>query len=248
MLVNMKILKKHNMISSKLNFKMKPLVVIPARGGSKGVPRKNIKLLNGKPLIHYSIEAAQKLFKNEIICVSTDDLEIKKVAELKGLKVPFLRPIELASDTAGSYEVLLHAIEFYEKQGYFADTLIFLQPTTPFRNSKQIQEAINLYSTDIDMVVSTKETKSNPYYILFEENDRGFLKKSKEGNFTRRQDCPKVWELNGAIYIINIASLKAKTIGLFEKIIKYEMNEITSHDIDTPFDWKLAELLVQEIK
>ncbi len=222
---------------------MRPLVIIPARGGSKGVPRKNIKLLSGKPLIHYTIEAAQEVVDNINICVSTDDEEIKSIAEKKGLYIPFLRPNELASDTAGSYEVLLHAVEYYEKQGYFADTLILLQPTSPFRSSQQIKEAIKLYSNEIDMVVSVKETKSNPYYILFEEDQQGYLKKSKEANFARRQDCPKVWELNGAIYIINVASLKSKLISEFTKIIKYEMDEYSSHDIDSQFDWELAEYI-----
>ncbi|MQP52067.1 MULTISPECIES: cytidylyltransferase domain-containing protein [unclassified Flavobacterium] len=224
---------------------MKPLIIIPARGGSKGVPRKNIKLLNSIPLIHYTIKAAQQLFDNTLICVSTDDEEIKKVAEQTDLVVPFLRPNELASDNSGTYEVLLHAIDFYKKNGYEADTIILLQPTSPFRTSFHIEEALKLYSNEIDMVVSVKETKSNPYYILFEENESGFLIKSKEATFTRRQDCPKVWEFNGAIYIINIASLKKNTIGEFKKVIKYEMDEFSSHDIDTLFDWDMAELIIK---
>ncbi|HRZ75270.1 MAG TPA: acylneuraminate cytidylyltransferase family protein, partial [Flavobacterium sp.] len=176
---------------------MKPLVVIPARGGSKGIPGKNIKLLGGIPLIQYTLEAAKALFPKEIICVSTDDLEIKKCVEKLGFKVPFLRPSELATDSSGTYEVLLHAIEFYENNGYYPDTLILLQPTSPFRNSKHIEQAINLYTSEIDMVVSVKETKANPYYNLFEEDSGGFLKKSKEATFNRRQDCPAVWQYNG---------------------------------------------------
>lgn len=223
---------------------MKPLIIIPARGGSKGVPRKNIKLLNGVPLIHYTIKVAQQLFDNSIICVSTDDEQIKQIAEKKGIKIPFLRPKELASDTSGSYEVLLHAIDFYEKKGYKADTLILLQPTSPFRTSSQVVEAIKLFSEKVDMVVAVKEAKTSPYYNLFEEDNKGFLKKSKESNYIRRQDCPKVWEYNGAIYVINIDALKKKTINSFEKIIKYEMDEFSSHDIDTALDWKMAELMV----
>jgi N-acylneuraminate cytidylyltransferase len=227
---------------------MKPLVVIPARGGSKGVPKKNIKLLNGKPLINFTIEAAQCIFENTIICVTTDNNEIKDVVEnTTNLKVPFLRPDELATDNAGTYEVLLHAINFYEKGGYAADTLILMQPTSPFRTSTNINEALKLYSSDIDMVVSVKETKSNPYYVLFEENIDGFLSKSKESNFVRRQDCPKVWELNGAIYIINIESLRKGPISSFNKVIKYVMNEIESVDIDTMFDWKLAEFCLNDL-
>jgi CMP-N,N'-diacetyllegionaminic acid synthase len=225
---------------------MTPLVVIPARGGSKGVPRKNIKLLSDIPLIHYTIQAAQQLFDNDVICVTTEDHEIIDISEQKGIKVPFVRPLALASDAAGTYEVLLHAVSFYEDQGYFPDTLILLQPTSPFRIEKHIQEALKLYSSSIDMVVSVKETKSNPYYILFEENKDGFLKKSKEKNFKRRQDCPKVWEFNGAIFIINIASLKKGIIADFKKIVKYEMDEFSSHDIDTLFDWDVAELIVNK--
>lgn len=226
---------------------MKPLIIIPARGGSKGVPKKNIKLLNGKPLINYAIDAARAVFEDIIICVSTDSKEIKEVVEkTTGLKVPFLRPSNLATDKAGSYEVLLHAIDFYEKQGYFADTLILMQPTSPFRTSTHINEAIKLYSSDIDMVVSVKETKSNPYYVLFEENENGFLSKSKESDFTRRQDCPQVWELNGALYIINIESLKKGKIDTFKKTIKYIMSERDSMDIDTMLDWKLCESILNE--
>ena len=161
---------------------MNPLVIIPARGGSKGVPRKNIKLLGGKPLIQYTIEAARGLFADNQICVSTDDQEIKTVVENIGLSVPFLRPEHLAIDTAGIYEVLLHAVEFYENKGYYPDTLILLQATSPFRTAQHLQEALMLYDITCEMVVSVKETKSNPYYVLREENEQGWLVKSKEGN------------------------------------------------------------------
>lgn len=226
---------------------MKPLIVIPARGGSKGVPRKNIKVLGDKPLIQYTIDAAKGVFDDEFICVSTDDFEIKSVVEQLGLKVPFLRPNELASDTAGTYEVLLHAISYYESKGYFPDTLILLQPTSPFRTSAHIKEALKLYHESIEMVVSVKETKANPYYILFEEDRNGYLKKTKEANFTRRQDCPKVWEYNGAIYIINVKALKEKTISQFTKVCKFEMDETSSHDIDTLLDWDMAEIIIKNL-
>jgi CMP-N,N'-diacetyllegionaminic acid synthase len=227
---------------------LRPLVVIPARGGSKGLPRKNIKLLNGKPLIEYTIEAARGVFSNEQICVSTDDAEIKNLVENMGLLVPFLRPEYLAFDTVGTYEVLLHAIEFYDSNGYNPDILILLQGTSPFRTAQHLQEAFALYDTTCEMVVSVKETKSNPYYILREENQDGWLVKSKEGNFIRRQDCPKVYELNGAIYIINVATLKAKPIQDFIKVKKYVMDETSSHDIDDPLDWIVAEELIKTRK
>lgn len=224
---------------------MKPLVVIPARGGSKGVPRKNIKLLNGKPLIQYTIEAARGVFSDEHICVSTDEEEIKSVVEELGLTVPFIRPEHMASDTAGTYEVLLHAIEFYEKEGYYPDTLILLQATSPFRTKQHLREALALYDATCEMVVSVKETKSNPYYVLLEENEHGWLVKSKDGNFIRRQDCPKVYELNGAIYIMNVEALKSKPIQDFLKVRKYDMDEMSSHDIDYPIDWVVAKALLK---
>lgn len=229
---------------------MNSLVVIPARGGSKGLPGKNIKLLNGKPLIHYTIEAARRLFKDIEICFSTDDNEIKKVAEQTGLSVPFLRPKELANDDSGTHEVLLHAIKYYKENFYKPDVIILLQPTSPFRTSDQIKEAINIYTKekDIDMIVSVKETKSNPYYILFEENQKGFLEKSKKSNINRRQDCPKVWELNGAIYIISANSLHSKSIQELKKIKKYVMDDYTSHDIDNLFDWEIALTLLNKHK
>lgn len=219
---------------------MKFLAIIPARGGSKGIPKKNIKLLSGKPLLHYTIRAAKAVLPSTDICVSTDDNEIKKVAERNGLEVPFIRPKHLSSDTAGTYEVLLHAIDFYEQIDQEYDAIILLQPTSPFRNGRHIKEAIALFDFSIDMVVSVKETAANPYYILFEENSDGFLEKSKKGNFIRRQDCPKVWEYNGAIYIINVKTLKEKPLHEFNKIRKYVMNELDSIDIDTPKDWVLA--------
>ncbi|RPH30787.1 MAG: acylneuraminate cytidylyltransferase family protein [Bacteroidales bacterium] len=224
---------------------MKPLVVIPARGGSKGIPRKNIKFLGGKPLIQYTIEAAREVFDDPLICVSTEDIEIKTVVESLGLKVPFIRPSELASDTTSTYEVLIHAIKHYEAKGYKPDTLILLQPTSPFRTGKHILESIQLFDYNCEMVVSVKITKSNPYYILFEENKDGYLIKSKEAKITRRQDCPLVYELNGAIYVIKVDSLKAKPLTEFTKLRKFIMDEKSSHDIDTFFDWELAELLIK---
>lgn len=226
---------------------MKPLVVIPARGGSKGLPGKNIKKLMGKPLIHYTIEAARALFRDEQIIVSTDDLDIKSCAEQTGLNVPFIRPAELATDTASTVEVLLHALKVSEDNQYEPDTLILLQPTSPLRNAQHIKEAMNLFTETIDMVVSVKETESNPYYVLFEENENGLLKKSKAGNFTRRQDCPKVWEYNGAIYIINIKSLKQKRNINFEKVVKYEMKREHSIDIDTEVDWLITEVYLSKM-
>lgn len=226
---------------------MRPLVLIPARSGSKGVPFKNSKELKGKPLINYTIEAAQKVFQNQEILVSTDSEDIKKVAEKTGLTVPFLRPAHLAQDNSGTYEVLLHAIDWVESKGYQPDCVILLQATSPFRNSQQIKEALALFDSSIDMVVSVKETKANPYFVLMEEDQEGYLKKSKNGNFARRQDAPSVYELNGAIYVMNVQSLKNGPISSFQKVKKYLMDEWTSHDIDTELDWLVAETMVEKM-
>lgn len=226
---------------------MKYLIIIPARGGSKGIPNKNIKLLDGKPLIHYTIEAAREVFEDADICVSTDSQEIKSVAEQTGLYVPFLRPEHLATDNAGTYDVLCHALDFFEKQDNHYDAIVLLQPTSPLREPQHIKEILQLFSSDIDMVVSVKETDSNPYYVLFEENQQGFLEKVKKGNFHRRQDCPKVWEYNGSIYVVNTAILKEKkTFQSFKKIVGYEMDAKYSLDLDTLLDWEFITFLLQK--
>ena len=219
--------------------------VIPARGGSKGIPDKNIKMLAGKPLIQYAVEVARQIFNDTQIIVSTDAVKIKEVVENTGLTVPFLRPQHLATDNTGTYEVLLHVVEYLESVGHSPEVLVLLQPTSPFRMAVQVREAINLFTEQVDMVVSVKETTSNPYYTLFEENKHGFLEQSKKTNFTRRQDCPKIYEYNGAIYVIRVSELKKRKLHEFKRIKKYVMDEITSIDIDTPLDWIVAETAIK---
>lgn len=226
---------------------MKAIVVIPARGGSKGLPNKNIKVLNNKPLIHYTIDVAREIFEDSQIIVSTDDEKIKNCAEEINLFVPFLRPAALATDTSSSVDVLLHTLNFVESQGESPEILVLLQPTSPFKTKENIEEALKLFHKDIDMVVSVNKAKANPYFNLFEENKQGFLEKSKKGEFSRRQDCPDIWEYNGAIYIINVESLKAHKSLNFDKVVKYEMAEKNSVDIDTEMDWAVAEYLVNKL-
>lgn len=228
---------------------MKTLVIIPARGGSKGIPRKNIKPLNGKPLIYYSIDCARAICPDEDICVSTDDAEIISIVEQYGLKVPFVRPAELASDTAGTYEVLLHALDFYEKQGRHYDAVVLLQNTSPFRKAEQVKEALGVYNDKVDMVVSVKECAANPYYCVFEEDAEGYLHVCKgDGNIFRRQDAPKVYEYNGAIYIMNAATLRTTHMHKMQKRVKYVMDDLSSFDLDTMWDWKMAEMMITQGK
>lgn len=225
---------------------MKPLVLIPARGGSKGIPGKNIKPLNGKPLIHYTIEAAIAVFPLERIFVSSDDEAILSSSRDAGVQNLIKRPDELSTDTASSYDVIRHIMNLAENNDLEFDTVVLLQATSPFRNAEHLREAVELYSNELDMLVSVKIADENPYYSLFEENSAGYLNKSKEGNYTRRQDCPEVYAYNGAIYIMNRVSLEKNQISEFKKIRKYIMPNSTSIDLDTPLDWKIAEVLMQE--
>lgn len=225
---------------------MKPLVIIPARGGSKGVPGKNIKPLAGKPLLHYTIDAARAVAADSEICVSTDDSEIAACARAAGIDVPFMRPVELAADNAGTYPVLLHALDFYRDRGYEPDVVILLQPTSPFRTGDHVREALGLYNDGLDMVVSVRPARTNPYLNCYEEDSEGMLHISKGGGaILCRQDAPDCWEYNGAIYIINPASLRRGPLSSFGRRVKYEMTERDSVDIDSPLDWELASVIAE---
>ena len=222
---------------------MKSLFLIPARGGSKGIPHKNIKELGGKPLIYYSIEAARAITDDENICVSTDDPEIIRCVEKTGLQVPFVRPAQLASDTATTNDVILHAIRFYQEKGITYDNVVLLQPTSPLRTVQQIKEAMQLYHDDIDMVVSVKENFSS--VVLFRENENGYLEHAFDvSRGLRRQDAQRLYEYNGAIYVINCQSVLDKGMSGLTKIVKYIMPEYNSADIDNMLDWQLCELLI----
>lgn len=224
---------------------MKPLVIIPARGGSKGIPGKNIKPLGGIPLIGYSINVAKKIVPIGDICVSTDDANIAKVAQSFGIEVPFLRPASLATDHSGSREVMLHAVDYYKRKGICYDTIILLQPTSPFRTEDDVRRCIDAYSEDTDMAVTVKPASSNPYYNCFETDENGYLKISKgDGLYTRRQDAPSAWEFNGAVYVINVASLQSMPMGKFSRRVAVEMPAERSIDLDTMLDWAMAEMML----
>jgi CMP-N,N'-diacetyllegionaminic acid synthase len=225
---------------------MKTLVIIPARGGSKGIPFKNIKPLGGVPLIHHSIKVARTFTDDANICISTDSDKIIECVQLTGLKVPFARPEALATDTAGTYEVLLHALDFYEKNGMQYDSVLLMQPTSPFRKAQHLQEIKALYDSSLDMVVSVGVSPYSPYFNIFEEDQEGFLQKSKSGSFKRRQDAPSSYFYNGSLYMINAMSLRKQPLHEFKKVKKYVMDEVYSQDIDSPLDWALCETILNE--
>lgn len=228
---------------------MNILAIIPARGGSKGLPKKNVKILGNKPLIAWSIESALESKQISKTIVSSDNDEIIAISKQYGAEIPFKRPEKLATDSATTKDVLLHTIEFYKTQNINFDYIVLLQPTSPFRKKGAIDLAIKkAIETNVDMVVSVKETSSNPYYVLFEEDDKGFLTKSKEGTFTRRQDCPIVYEFNGSIYVIKVNSLLKYNSMSFKKSIKFKMDKFHSIDIDTQLDFDFANFLIKSNK
>lgn len=222
---------------------MRYLYIIPARGGSKGVPYKNIKLLNNKPLIYYTLDVARALSEEHDICVSTDDQKIVDVVEMYPQKVPFIRPDHLATDNAGTYDVLMHAIQHYESIGKTYDAIVLLQPTSPLRTVQQVSEALMLFHTELDMVVSVK--KSHTAGVICSENENGYLEMTLNHSSFRRQDMKPFYEYNGAIYVINVQSLKQMRISNFKKVVKYVMDEESSIDIDTELDIKIAEFLLK---
>lgn len=226
---------------------MTPLYIIPARGGSKGIPRKNIKPLCGRPLIAYSIDAALEAGASpRSIILSTDDAEIAETGRRLGLDVDYMRPAELATDTAGSREVILDAMDWADRQGIAYDCVVLLQPTSPMRTGADIKAALELYTPNTDMVVSVKEASANPYYNCFETDpESGYLHISKgDGLLTRRQDAPPAWEYNGAVYVINPQSIRNMPLGAFKNRVPSVMPAERSVDLDTPTDWLVAEAMM----
>ena len=226
------------------------LWLIPARGGSKGIPDKNIKPFCGTPLVIKALSQAQTCASpDDTIFVSTDSQKIKALVEENGVPVPFMRPDELSGDTASTYSAIMHALDEFGKRGKEFSRIVLLQPTSPFRNVDDIKGALALWTPSLDMVVSVCEARTNPYYSAFEENSEGFLKISKgNGEFTRRQDAPSVVEYNGAVYVISVSSLEKGPFSSFSRILPYRMETARSIDLDTPEDWLIAEYLYTKTK
>lgn len=226
---------------------MTPLYIIPARGGSKGIPRKNIKPLCGRPLIAYTIDAALEARKSTggTVLLSTDDAEIADTARALGLDVPYMRPAELATDTAGSREVILDAMAWADARGIAYDCVVLLQPTSPFRTAADIQACIDALGPDDDMAVTVAPAHDNPYYTVFETAADGTLHISKgDGSYTRRQDCPPAWVYNGAVYAIRPESIRTMPMGAFPRRVPSVMPAERSTDLDNELDWLIAETIM----
>lgn len=223
------------------------LAVIPARGGSKGIPRKNIKELNGKPLIGYAIEEASKSKYIDKLIVSTEDKEIAQVSKQLGAEIPFLRPMELAADDTPGIKPILHAVNWFNEKGCTFDYIICLQCTSPFRKVEQIDEAIEkLVNEDVDSIVSICESEVSPFWMKRIENGimKDFL--SDIQFYPRRQDTPKIYRLNGAIYIAKLEILLKNKNWYTKNTLAYVMDRKSSIDIDDMIDFKFAEFLMKE--
>lgn len=223
------------------------LCVIPARGGSKGLPGKNIMMLAGKPLIAHTIGHALASRYIDRTIVSTDDGEIARAAVANGAEVPFRRPSELASDYSGTMEVLAHAVEEMETgHGYSFEILVLLHATAPLRRPGDIDNCIDLLAEKgARNVFSVTRAQRNPYFNMVETKPDGKVGLVRSGSFTTRQDAPPVYEMNSSIYVWwNERFKKERSIFSGGSVI-YEMPRERSIDIDDCLDFRMAEMLMK---
>jgi CMP-N,N'-diacetyllegionaminic acid synthase len=221
---------------------MKILALIPARGGSKGVPKKNSKLLNGLPLIAYTIKAALDAKQITAIAVSSDMDEILDIAKEYAIET-IKRPAELALDTSASIDVVLHALDYFEKENNYFDAVLLLQPTAPFREKGFIDKAIAHFKlTDADTLLSVLEVphEYNPHWTFEQKNDQLVIATGEEEIIKRRQDLPKAFFRDGSIYITKTQLLQSKKSFYGSSIVSIESNPDYYCNIDTPKDWEIA--------
>lgn len=223
------------------------VVIIPARGKSKGIPRKNIRNLAGKPLIAHTIEAAKKAKHVNRVIVSTDDEEILRIAGLYGAEVPFIRPKELAGDDTPSLMVIQHAVRYLEDvEGYTVGIVVILQPTSPLRGEGRIDEAVEkLLKTGADSVITVCKVKHHPFWDFTAKEDRLYPFSEKGITISRRQDLPEIYAVNGAVYAVK-RDVLFKQNSVFGKdtravVMPYE----ESVDIDDYFDLFIAEMVLK---
>jgi CMP-N,N'-diacetyllegionaminic acid synthase len=224
---------------------MKTLALITARGGSKGIPGKNIKPLAGKPLITWTIEAALSSCLRDSVVVSTDDVRIAEVAQQAGALVPFMRPAALASDTAPAVDVVLHALQQLPQ----FDSVLLLQPTSPLRSSEDIDACLALARERCaPSVVSVCESSTHPAWTYWLSEDNRLDPVLREPLRSRRQDLPPAYSVNGALYFAHADWLKHRRRLIADETVAYEMPAERSIDIDTMLDWRLAEVVIADFK
>ncbi|SDZ46761.1 CMP-N,N'-diacetyllegionaminic acid synthase [Evansella caseinilytica] len=218
------------------------LALIPARGGSKGIPGKNLVEVQGKSLIQYSIEAAKKSNYIDQVVVSTDSEEIQSVAMQLGAKVPFLRPPSLATDTSKTIDAVVYTVDKLKEVDEYFDYVALLQPTQPLRQPFHIDEAIEaLVGKSLEAIVSVSPVQEHPLLMRTMNEDGSLQPFMKTPSTVRRQDFTKVYRVNGAIYIAKIdESLRDRSLNDIEN--SYVMSEEYDADIDVPFDLEVFKL------
>ncbi len=227
---------------------MRILGLIPARGGSKGVPRKNIRLLAGKPLLQYTAEAALDSRQLSRVVLTTEDAEIAEVGKNCGLDVPFLRPMELAQDSTPTLPVIQHALYWLENTGDKFDAVCLLQPTSPLRTAETIDGCIKLFEqSQADCVVTMESVpdKYNPHWVYF-KNDQGFMQLStgEKDPIPRRQALPLAYHREGSVYVIRCSVIIGQNSIYGEKVVGYLLNGFNALNIDTLEDWDQAESIM----
>lgn len=223
----------------------KVLAIIPARGGSKGVKQKNIKILKDKPLLAWTIMAAKSSKYIDKLVVSTDDLEIAEIAKKYSCEVPFIRPKELAEDDTPGIDVILHAVETV---GNNYDIIVMLQPTSPLRDKNDIDKCIEQAVLKNRPCVSVTIANKSPYwmYSLSSELNMEPIIEIEEKLFYQRQKLPEVYQLNGAVYVSSYENLIDKKSFITKNTIAYVMDEEKSVDIDTDLDFMIAECIIEK--
>ena len=228
---------------------MKVLGLIPARGGSKGIPNKNIKKLGGKELIRYSIELGLACSRINKLVVSTDDENIASISRQAGAEVPFLRPSELATDQSPTIDTVIHALEFFNLQEAAFDAVCLLQPTSPFRLVIDLEQAIQQFiRSRADSLISVKEVphQYNPHWVFEPESNSNFLRiaTGEKEIIPRRQALPKAYHRDGAIYLTK-GEIILKNRSLYGERIAYHISKNQNVNLDTLEDWALAEAMLE---
>jgi len=229
---------------------MKYIVLICARGGSKGLPGKNIKLLNGVPLIGWSINVAKKINRVSRVIVSTDSEEIAEIAIKYGAEVPFIRPKELAEDESPEWLVWKHTLVYLQNKKIEIDGLVVLPTTAPLRSLKDINNCIDEYEKgDVDAVITTSDSYRNPYFnmVTIDTKKNSFLVITKDNKIFRRQDAPKVFDITTVGYVVR-PQFVLDNNNLFDgKVRAVSVPKERSIDIDTQFDFDIAEYFFKKI-
>lgn len=229
---------------------MKQICFIPARGGSKGIQRKNIRILGDKPLIAHTITSALNSQLFDHIIVSTDDQEIAKTAKQYGAEVPFIRPKELADDNTTTDQVLIHGISELKNLGYEFDIVALRDCTVPFIDENDMSNAIDLLKkSTCDAVFAAIRSHPNPYFGMMELNPGGYLEisKSHDKEITRRQDAPVVYIVDG-LFVFYVDSFMKKQKLFSDKVLPYEISKEHGHMIDFEHDFVVGELLYNYMK